>query len=185
MRYLTCLLVAAICARGATLGAQTARPAVSPATPSAPHERLAFFEGAWTVDEMPAAREFRERCAWLEGGRRHMVCRSRSKSAATGEWREGISMFSYRPADSTYLYYGLRPGGSTQTLLGRATADGEGWEFGGDEGTGTARTRTLVRIARLPGGRFRFVEQSAAGDAPFAAADTVHYRAAPPSRGTP
>lgn len=179
MRYLARLLVAAACAPVGALGAQAARPAVSPMAPSAAHERLAFFEGVWTVEELPAAREFRERCTWLEGGRRHMVCRSRSKSAS-GEWRDGLSMFSYRTADSSYVYYGLRPGGASQMLLGKATDDGQGWEFSGEEGVLANRMRTLVRIAQLPGGRFRLVEQTARGEAPFAAADTVHYRAAQP-----
>lgn len=178
------LSLAATLAAAPSLGAQPAAPAPSPATPSAPHERLAFFEGEWTVEELPAARAFRERCAWLEGGRRHVVCRSRSKSAA-GEWREGLSMFSFRPADSSYVYYGLRPGGVTQQLVGRATADGAGWEFQGEEGAGPARQRTLVRIARLPGGRFRFVERTALGDAAFAGADTIHYRPARPAPGAP
>jgi hypothetical protein len=180
MRY-TMLLITAVTL---PLGAQPAAAPSSPATPSAPHEHLAFFHGEWTVDELPASRQFRERCAWLEGGRRHLVCRSRSKSAA-GQWRETLSTFSYRPADSSYVYYGLRPGGATQTLVGRLAADGAGWEFRGEEGTGAARERTLVRIARLPGGRFRFVEQTARGDAPFTGADTVHYRPATSARGAP
>ena len=92
-------------------------------------------------------------------------------------------MFSFRAADSTYVYYGLRPGGATQMLTGQATADG--WAFQGEEGGGPTRRRTVVRIARLSGGRFRFVEQVAVGDAPFAAADTIHYRPARPEPGVP
>ena len=94
-------------------------------------------------------------------------------------------MFSYRPTDSTYVYYGLRPSGATQQLVGRVTADGEGWEFTGDETTLGGRIRTIVRIARLPNGRFRFVEQTARGDSPFTTADTIHYRPAPPESRTP
>ena len=182
MRYAILLITAVTLAGQSTIGAQPAAPS-SPATPSAPHERLTFFQGEWTIDELPASRELRERCAWLEGGRRHMVCRSRSKSRA-GEWRETLSMFSYRPADSSYAYYGLRPGGATQALVGRLATDGA-WEFRGDEGSGAARERTLVRIARLPDGRFRFVEQTARGDAPFTGADTVHYRPVKSAPGAP
>jgi hypothetical protein len=186
MRFAPLLLVLALFAMSDTLRAQAApatRPA-SPASPSAPHERLSFFEGFWTVEEIPVERSFRERCAWLEGGRRHMVCRSRSRSAS-GDWREGLSMFSYRPTDSAYVYYGLRPGGATQELVGRVTSDGAGWEFTGDETTPGGRVRTLVRIQRLPNGRFRFVERSARGDSPFTTADTIHYRPAPPDSATP
>jgi hypothetical protein len=187
MRFATLLAFAlALCATARTLHAQAAtapRPA-SPASRSAPHERLSFFEGFWTVEEIPVERAFRERCAWLEGGRRHIVCRSRSRSAS-GEWREGLSMFSYRPTDSTYVYYGLRPSGATQQLIGRVTADGAGWEFTGDETTSAGRVRTFVRIARLSSGRFRFIEQTARGDSPFTTADTIHYRPAPPESGAP
>ena len=184
MRLVLVPLLAATLAVTPSLRAQVTPPPTSPATPSAPHERLAFFEGEWTIEEVPASREFRERCAWLEGGRRHIICRSRSKSAA-GEWREGLSTFSYQPADSSYVYYGLRPSGAVQTLVGRSTNDGAGWEFRGEDGSGPARERTLVRITRLPGGRFRFVEQTARGDAPFTSADTVHYRPARPAPGAP
>jgi hypothetical protein len=184
MRFPVLPFVAAMLTFATTLGAQAAPPAPSPATPSAPHERLTFFEGEWTVEELPPARAFRERCAWMDGGRRHMLCRSRSMSAA-GAWREGLSMFSYRPADSSYVYYGLRPSGATQSLVGRPSPDGADWEFRGEEGTGAARERTLVRITRLPEGRFRFVEQTARGDAAFAGADTIHYRPARPMPGPP
>jgi hypothetical protein len=186
MRFAPPLLVLALCAMATALHAQAApatRPA-PPTSPSAPHEHLSFFEGFWTVEELPVERAFRERCAWLEGGRRHIVCRSRSRSAS-GEWREGLSMFSYRPTDSTYVYYGLRPSGATQQLVGRVTSDGARWEFTGDETTPAGRIRTKVHIAGLPNGRFRFVEQTARGDSPFTTADTIHYRPAPPETGTP
>lgn len=186
MRFARSLLALTLCVMATTVHAQAApatRPA-PPTTPSAPHERLSFFEGFWTVEEIPAERAFRERCAWLEGGRRHMVCRSRSRSAA-GEWREGLSMFSYRPVDSSYVYYGLRPGGATQQLVGGVSPDGATWEFTGDEPRPDGRLRTLVRIARLENGRFRFVEQTARGDAPFTTADTIHYRPAPPEVRAP
>jgi hypothetical protein len=181
------LLFAVLIGAPGALLAQATAPGAAPSGPasvSPPHERLAFFEGLWTVEEVPPAREFRERCAWMEGGRRHMICRSRSRNAA-GVWREGLSMFSYRPADSAYVYYGLRSSGAAQMLTGRVDAPGEYWEFRGEEGQGAARERTLVRIAKLAGGRFRFVEQVARGDAPFASADTVHYRPARGEAGVP
>lgn len=155
-------------------------PSVVPAPaliPSAPHELLTFFEGTWTIEEVPPEREFRETCAWLAGGRRHMVCRNYLRRP-TGDVREGMSMFSYRAADSTYLYYGLGPGGSTESLLGRPTDDG--WRFWGERGTGPERTRVLVTITLLPGRRFRFIEQTATGSAAFSPGDTIHYRPSVP-----
>lgn len=155
-----------------------AHAAPSPQTPSAPHEALTFFEGTWTVEELPAGRRFREQCAWLPEGRRHMVCRNRSVTAS-GEPREGMSLFSYRAADSTYLYYGLGASGDIEVLQGRVIA--VGWEFWGTRGVGPEpeRERVRVQIARLPEGRFRFIEQTARGSAGFSAGDTIHYRPLP------
>lgn len=158
----------------------TARATPSPRTPSAPHERLTFFEGTWTVEELAPSRRFREQCAWLPEGRRHMVCRNRSVTAS-GEPREGMSLFSYRAADSTYLYYGLGTSGSIEVLQGRATPDG--WEFQGTRGVGPepGRERVRVQIVRLAARRFRFVEQTARGSSAFSAGDTIHYRPLAPT----
>lgn len=183
-RAVALFLAATMLSTAPPLGAQSSPARTPPSAPSAPHERLSFFEGEWTVEEVPAARAFRERCAWMEGGRRHMVCRSRS-TTTSGEWRETMSMFSYRPVDSAYVYYGLRASGATQLLLGRQTADGAGWEFEGDERDAGGRLRTRVRIARLTAGRFRLVEQTSRDDAPFSAGDSVHYRPARPEPGAP
>jgi hypothetical protein len=79
-----------------------AQSPATPMTPSAPHEELAFFEGSWTTEERPAEQGFVETCAWLNAGRRHMICRSTWR-VASGP-REGVSIFSYRNADATYLY---------------------------------------------------------------------------------
>lgn len=157
----------------AVAGAQAPTP---PSAPSARHEPLAFLEGLWTVEGLPAAREFRERCTWMEGGRRHVVCRSRSRSAA-GDLREGISIFSYRPADSTYLYHGFRSSGAVETMEGRATA--VGWEFHAGSGAGASRERARVTIVRRPDGNFLLLAATATGDAPFGAADTTRYRRLP------
>lgn len=160
-------LLAALPLAVAPAGAQS----VPPDTPLPPYERLAFFEGTWTVADTPPERQFRETCAWMEGGRRHMVCRTRSRTAS-GQWREGISMFSYRASDSTYLYYGLRSGGATDAQAGHATADG--WRFSGESGTGAARRRVRVTITGTPEG-FLLVEDTATGDGPFEKAGEVRY----------
>jgi hypothetical protein len=140
-------------------------------TPSPPHEALSFFDGSWTIEERPAAQEYVEVCAWLPAGRRHMVCRStwRVPSGA----REGWSIFSYRAADSTYLYYGLRAGGSVEPMQGRRLPDG--WEFMSEVGVGADRQRLRITITKSEAQRFRLVASVAVGDGPWTVADTEHY----------
>jgi hypothetical protein len=158
--------------------AQAPAPApapTTPMTPSEPHEKLSFFIGSWTTVEAPADQRFRETCGWLNAGRRHVVCHSRWETA-TGP-REGLSIFSYRAADSTYVYQGFRAGGATETLLGRPSPDGQGWEFGGETGTGATRQRTRVVITSVGDGAFRFAQQTATGDGEWSKEEVVNYRA--------
>ena len=148
-----------------------AQTPVTPVTPSPAHEALTFFEGSWTIEERPRAQGFVETCAWLPAGRRHMVCRS-TWSAPTGA-REGWSIFSYRAADSTYLYYGVRAGGAVEAMVGRRLADG--WEFLSEVGAGPTRQRVRVTITRLEAQRFRLLASTSVGDGPWTVADTEHY----------
>jgi hypothetical protein len=151
---------------------ESSEVATTPMTPSAPHEALGFFEGTWTVEESAPERRFVETCTWLDGGRRHMICRSTWQTVSGP--REGMSIFSFRAEDSTYLYYGLRADGAVEALQGRCLPDG--WEFSREEGVGANRQRSRVTIARLTQNRFRFVVESAEGDGPWILEDTVHYR---------
>jgi len=143
----------------------------TPLTPSTPHEALSFFLGSWTIEERPAEQQFVEACDWLPAGRRHMVCKSTWRTASGA--REGWSIFSYRAADSTYLYYGLRAGGAVEPMQGKQVADG--WEFTSEAGVGASRQRLRVTITRLEAQRFRLVAASAAGDGPWVVAATEHY----------
>lgn len=168
------LLAAAVLAAGLLLSAASpAQAPVTPMTPSEAHEQLAFFIGRWTIVEMPPEHDFAEVCDWLGSGRRHIVCHS-SWQTTSGP-REGLSIFSYRQSDATYVYQGFRPGGGVQTLHGRVAADGSGFEFWGEEGAGVDRTRTRVYITTLEDGRFRFVARTASGDSEEWSEEIVHY----------
>lgn len=152
-----------------------AQAPVTPLTPVPAHEALRFFEGAWTIEERPAEQAFVETCAWLPNGRRHMVCRSQWRAPSGA--REGWSIFSYRAADSTYLYHGLRAGGAVEPMHGRRLEDG--WEFLSEAGTGATRQRVRVTIKRLEAQRFRLVAEAAVGDGAWKLEDTEHYGPAP------
>ncbi len=153
----------------------TAQAPPTPLSPSAPHEALSFYEGSWTIEERPAAEQFVETCAWLNAGRRHMVCRSRW-SVATGP-REGMSLFSYRAADSTYLYYGLRAGGAVEALEGRQVPGG--FQFWTPPARGRRGERIRVTMTRVGPQRFDFVAESSLDGGPWKVEGTEHYVPAP------
>lgn len=143
-------------------------------TPSTPHEALAFFEGSWTIEERPAEWGLVETCSFMEGGRRHMICRS-AWTLPSGP-RTSMSIFSYSEADSAYLYYGLRTNGLVVTMRGQPQP--EGWEFVSESGTGTTRTRARVIIKRLSKERFRLTSEFGPADGQSVSVSTDHYRPA-------
>lgn len=172
MKFAVVLRVALIgghAAAGAA-NAQLAPPA-SPADPSPRHERLAFFEGTWTTVESTPEEGFRETCAWMPGGRRHLVCRSRWNSP-TGV-REGMSVFSVDSGSGDYVYNGFRSGGLHVTQRGRE--ENGRWQFYSERGSGPERVRTRVSIAPADGG-FTFVSETSRGDAPWRESARLHYR---------
>jgi hypothetical protein len=156
----------------ALLPSSTFAQAPGPNVPSAPHERLAFFEGTWTVAEPPPEQNFRETCSWLVDGRRHMLCRSRW-TTPTGP-REGLSVISYSHNTADYLYHGFRAGGSVVTQRGVPKDDG--WLFTSEQGEGSTKTMTRITITRVAGGDMQFTEESATGGGPWAVKVNVRYK---------
>ena len=142
--------------------AQTAAQPV-PIEPSAPHERLRFLEGTWTTSNSSPEQAFRETCAWLPEGRRHMVCHSHWKTA-TGP-REGMSIFSYDAATREYVYNGFRAGGTYVTL--RGTEEKGRWVFQSESGKGAERLRSRVTIEPSQQGGFNFLSEASTGDEPW------------------
>jgi hypothetical protein len=169
LRVRSSLVAAALTA---LVPSSTVGQAPAPAVPSAPHERLAFFEGTWTLADAPPEQNFRETCAWLADGRRHMVCRSRWMTP-TGP-REGLSVFSYSPATGDYLYNGFRAGGAVVTH--RGTPKGDGWQFTSEQGEGVDRTMTRVTITPVEGGDMQFIEESARGGSAWELRAKLRYK---------
>jgi hypothetical protein len=143
-----------------------------PAEPNAAHERMTFFEGTWTTDGKPdaangapAPSDFEETCAWLAGGRRHMVCRSSSRSAGGAPARESLYMLSYRNRDSTYIAHFAFPGGSTLTYHGKL--EGERWVMNLQPTPfWPANNRLRTIITAVPEG-LRYVEESSVDGGPW------------------
>ena len=159
-----------------TITYSQAQPSPSPSITSAPHELLSFFEGTWTSADSKPDDSFRETCAWLAQGRRHMVCRSHWQSP-TGP-REGFSVFSYDAASGEYLYHGFRSGGTVVNQ--RGNQKGLGWQFTSERGDGPSRVQTRVTIEPTTGGGFRLLEESATGEGPWTVAGQVLYKRVPP-----
>jgi hypothetical protein len=97
----------------------------APTTPRPAHERLAAFEGEWVIADSTVGGSSHDSCAWLAGGRRHMICR-RSTNAADGA-REQMLIYSYRGSDSTYTVTVLLAGGQLWSYAGRPA--GNRWEL--------------------------------------------------------
>ena len=145
----------------------------------AAYERLAFLEGTWTREpgafyaSGPDETPYTERCAWLAGGRRHMVCHGSFGAGAAAKATIGIT--SYRPADSTYVYYAAFPSGGTLEYEGRAEADG--WLYtlqpnplipGG--------TRLRTRLTRVGDDVLRFVEEASTDGGPWQVTEDYRHR---------
>lgn len=143
-----------------------------PTAPSPPHEALLFFAGTWTIEKTPPEEKLLETCDWLPSGRRHMVCRSQWHTPAG--LREGMSMFSYRAEDSTYLYYGLRSGGSVAAYEGKSVPGG--FDFTSSGRAGAEGVRERITIRRVTPDRFRFTAESSTGDQPWKVDADLHFR---------
>jgi hypothetical protein len=102
-----------------------------PLKPSAPHERMSFFEGTWSMEPpadskagaMPFA-TFEETCSWLPGARRHMVCRSLRQRTGESVRREAIYVLSYQEHDSTYIAHFAFPTEPHWIIAAALTATG-------------------------------------------------------------
>jgi hypothetical protein len=157
-------LAALLAAFGSTSNAQTPD---SPLKRSEPHEALAFFEGTWTSPEEagtePAKREWQETCAWLDGGRRHIVCTPRWQ-LASGAFN-GLAVYSYDEKSGEYLSYAFKPFGRVTTQRGQRIP--RGFRFLSERGTGEERVRERYTLEEGAGGRISTVLETAKGDGPW------------------
>lgn len=157
-----------------------ARPRRDPAEPSAAHERMAVFEGTWTLapdgasesgTTPPAKHE--ETCAWLAGGRRHMVCRS-STEAANGVRREAIQVMSYRGRDSTYVSHLAFPGGAALTYHGRI--EGARWIMNLEPNPSTPANLRIRTIITPEPDALHFVEEASENGGAWQVTEDYRHR---------
>ena len=124
-----------------------------PSAVSTPHEKMTFFEGTWSVE--PGAHE--ETCAWLSGGRRHMVCRSWRQRPGETVRRERIQILSYQQHNATYLAHFAFPNGDTVTYIGRV--DGDRWVMDMQPSPLLPSNERFREIITKVGDSLRFVEE--------------------------
>jgi hypothetical protein len=140
----------------------------SSAQPTPPVERLSVFEGTWTREDAPATVTFRETCAWLAGGRRHMVCQGEYRSA--NRVTQMLKVFSVR--EQTYVVFAAIGDSPASTYTGGP--DGDRWIFNlqSERPGNPQRRRIVITPAR---DRIRFVEESSANDGPWQTTEDYSY----------
>lgn len=156
-----------------------ARP--GPETPLPAYERMTAFEGTWTMEPgaffqgggaTPVAQE--ETCAFMPGGRRHMVCRTWSQQTADGPRSERMYILSYRDRDSTYVAHHAFAGGATLTYHGRL--EGDRWVMNLQPTPfWPANERLRTRITPVPGG-LRYVDEHSVNGGPWKVTEDFRYR---------
>jgi hypothetical protein len=163
--------------------AQTSPPArPDPSVVSALHEKMTFFEGTWSPEPdssvksgatTPAQGE--ETCAWLPGGRRHMVCRSWSQRPGETIRRERIQILSYQAHNNTYLAHFAFPNGDTVTYVGRV--DGDRWVMEMQPSPLLPSNHRFREIITKVGNSLRFVEERSVDGGPWSVTeDYYRYR---------
>jgi hypothetical protein len=150
-------------------------------SPRPAHERLAVFEGTWTRPDLPAGQSFRETCAWLAEGRRHMICRQR-REAPSGAM-EQVVIYSYRGADAMYLVTVLLAGGQVWRYEGQL--EGDRWVLN----LVSARPNSPQRLRQVvipAGDTIRFMEEVSENGGPWRLSDPSedysHVRVPPAPR---
>jgi hypothetical protein len=125
------------------LAAQTASPPTANGTQGNTGVlRLSAFEGSWRMLDDGSGQSVTETCGWLEGGKRHMVCRTTLTGGGRRSQNEVV--MNYRGRDSTYTVNSFIGSGPLMTYLGKF--DGERWvlDYQGQPGA-TQRLRMLIQ----------------------------------------
>lgn len=126
-----------------------------------PVERLSVFEGTWTREGPTPGDTLRETCAWLAGGRRHLVCDTEARRP-TGPARM-LRIHSYQ--NGSYVVYVAMGDGPAWTYTGGPESDGR-WVLNLQSNRSDNPQR--LRIVITPAAdRIRFVEESSTNGGPW------------------
>ena len=152
-----------------------------PSVASAPHEKMTFFEGTWTVEPGAEVKggatpppKHEETCAWLSGGRRHMVCRGWRQRPGGTIRRETIQILSYQQHNATYLAHFAFPSGDTVTYVGRV--EGDRWVMDMQPSPLLPSNERFREIITKVGNGLRFVEERSVDGGPWSITEDYRYR---------
>jgi hypothetical protein len=178
--YSAALMFNLVLSTNASGQATSPAPRPDPSTPSAPHEKMTFFEGKWTQvpDPQPArataSPQHEETCAWLPGGRRHMVCRSWRLRPGETIRRETIQVLSYQAHNATYLAHFAFANGDTVTYVGRV--EGDRWVMDMQPSPRLPSNERFREIITKVGDGLRFVEERSVNGGPWSITEDYWYR---------
>ena len=163
--------------------AQDSRPrrSADPAMPNPAHERMKLFEGTWVpvpdaylksgARPSPTSQET---CAWLSGGRRHMVCRTTYTVEGYSVPRESMYVLSYREADSTYIAHFAFAGGDNLVYHGRL--EGERWVLNLQPTPLLPANKRLREIITVVPEGLRYVEEQSVDGGPWTVTEDYRRR---------
>lgn len=151
-----------------------------PSVASAPHEKMTFFEGTWSVEPDAEVKRgtttpsHEETCAWLPGGRRHMVCRSWRQRPGETVRRETIQVLSYQEHNGTYLAHFAFPSGDIVTYVGRV--EGNRWVMDMQPSPLLPPNERFRETITKVGNGLRFVEERSVDGGPWTITEDYRYR---------
>ena len=127
---------------------------------SPPVERLSVFEGTWAREGAPATETSRETCAWLPGGRRHLVCQEEMTTPKGTV--ANLKVLSYR--QKMYVVYAVMGNGPAWTYSGGPEGDKWILNLQSDRPDNPQRLRMVITAAQ---DRIRYVEESSMNGGPW------------------
>jgi hypothetical protein len=142
----------------------------SPLIPLEPYESLAFYEGSWVSSHKDQA-GVQEVCKWQEGGRRHIVCRSRRQTP--DGMRESLGVYSFDARRGEYVFHGFGARGGISFEHGQRIPGG--FQFFSEEGAGAEQTRTRFTIEESTGGKVSTVSEESKAGGPWVVVEKVDY----------
>jgi hypothetical protein len=142
---------------------------------------MKLFEGTWVPVPGAQAKSgatpsptAQETCAWLSGGRRHMVCRTTYTVEGLSAPRESMYILSYREADSTYIAHFAFPGGDNLLYHGRL--EGDRWVMDLQPTPLLPANKRLREIITVVPEGLRYVEEQSVDGGPWTITEDYRRR---------